>query len=200
MTHDRTHDAVPFAVASGRPSVASSRRLTVTLFAAALVAFVLPFGTVSCGEPVSFTGVELATASVTGSDDELVDQIEAQGTLFALIAAASALLGLGLALAGRRGQGSIALVGLLALLFLPWLAGLGLTDFQVHEGFELAAASLLVIVALRARLLIRRRRARDRRTWPALAGVWMLGLYVAVTVALCVSSAGSLEAAGGLPS
>ena len=75
-----------------------SRSLAVALFAAALLAFLLPFGTVSCGEPVTFTGLELATSTVHGDDEALVDDIEGQGAFFAILAAISVLAGAGLCL------------------------------------------------------------------------------------------------------
>ena len=112
------------------------------LFAAALLAFLFPFATVSCGEPVTFTGLELATARVaddapTADQREFGDEIESNGTVLALIAVVAAAVGLGLAIAQVRGVGLAALVGLLALLLLPWSAATAMADFAVHGGYVL---------------------------------------------------------------
>ena len=51
-----------------------ARGLTASLFVAALLAFLLPFGTVSCGTPVTFTGLELATSQIHGDDPKFVQE------------------------------------------------------------------------------------------------------------------------------
>src|SRR5262245_41441829 len=160
----------------------SSARLAIpTLFAVALLAFLLPFGTVSCGTPVSFTGVELATAHVAGDDDVVVDGANGTPAVVAAFAAVAAAAGLLLALAGVRGQGTSALTGLLALLLLPWMTGLA--EFRVHEGFVLSVAALASIVAWRSRVLVVRRRAARWRVWPAVTGIVLLVLGGGLTVA-----------------
>ena len=171
-------------------SAAGAGRLTVSaLFAAALLAFLLPFGTVSCGTPVTFTGLELATANVAGDDEYVVDEANGTPALVAAVAALSAVAGLLLALAGARGQGTSALVGLLALLLLPWMTGLA--EFQVHVGFDLAVAALATVVAWRARLLIGRRRAARLRIWPAVSGSVLLVLFAGLTILYCVGASAS---------
>ena len=174
----------------------SSRGLTATLFAAALLAFLLPFGTVSCGEPVTFTGLELATSTVHGDDEALVDDIEGQGAFFAILAAISVFAGAGLALVGQRGQGTAALVGLLSLVALPWIAALqplGSPDFIVRSGYLVSAGSLVVIVGIRAALLVRRRRAAGSRTGWAAAGLCLLFILLLLTFMVCLSASLSFE-------
>lgn len=194
MTHPGSHPVAAVSPRAGGGVATGSRSLTATLFAVCLLAFLLPFGTVSCGEPVSFTGLELVTASVTGEDAELVREIEGQGIVLALAVVVAALLGLCLALAGLSGQGWSALAGLVALLLLPWVAALGLADFRIQAGFQLAGASLLAVVGVRARRLIGQRRAARRRIWPSIVGLVVFGLFVGVTAALCVSAASGLPA------
>ena len=178
---------------------ASAARLTAsTLLGAALLAFLFPFATVSCGEPVTFTGLELATARVasdapTSDEREFGDEIESNGTTLALIALVAIALGLGLALVELRGAGAAALVGLLALLLLPWSAAASMADFAVHGGYVLATGALTVLVGLRRIQAVSRRSREHRRRWPAvLAGIPLVAL-VGVTVLLCVGSARSFD-------
>ena len=173
---------------------AEARLGTVTLFAAALLAFLLPFATVSCGDPVTFTGLELATATVaddmhTGTEREFAAEIESNGTALALLVLAASATGLGLAAFGVRGWGASALVGLVALLLLPWVAAAALADFAVHEGYVFSAAALTAVVARRRVAAVRRRRSEGVRVWPAvLAGVPLVAL-LAITALLCIESA-----------
>ena len=81
---------------------ARSRRLPATLLVAAFVGFLLPFATVSCGTPVTFTGIELATANVPseGIDDtEFAGEVESNGTTVAAFALGLVVLALALLLA-----------------------------------------------------------------------------------------------------
>ena len=180
------------------PQVAS-RRLTGTLFAVALLAFLLPFGTVSCGEPVSFTGAELATASVSGPDGEFVREVEGGGTLLAAVAAAAAVVGLALSIAGRGGGLASGATSLIALLLLPWSAVSELADFEVGAGFELAVTALLVIVGVRTAQTIRSRRASGRAVGAIVVALIVLAAFVGVTAALCVDATRSFETAAGSP-
>jgi hypothetical protein len=172
---------------------ATAKIAVSTLFGVALLAFLLPFGAVSCGTPVTFTGVALATANVTGDDELIVEEVNANGAVPALVAALAAGAGLVLALLGVRGQGTGALVGVLALLVLPWLTGLA--EFRVHEGFVIAVSALASIVAWRSRVLVRRRKAHGLRIWPAVIGIVLLVLFGGLTVAYCAAASSSFGTA-----
>lgn len=175
--------------------VARSRGLVATLFAAALLAFLLPFGTVSCSEPpTTFTGLELATGTVHGDDEILVGEIVTGGMLFALLGGIAALVGGGIAITGGRGQGSAATVGLVALLLLPWRGWSEMAELEAHSGYVLATGSLAAAVAIRATRLVRNRSAAGRRIWPAATGLCLLALFLAVTAALLVDASASFEA------
>lgn len=174
----------PPSTRAGNEVLLRSRGLSATLFAAALLSFLLPFGTVSCSDPpVTFTGLELATATVHGDDDYVVDEIESQGAFFALVAAAAVLAGGCLAVAGRRGQGSAATVGLVALLLLPWSGWAAMADLVAHSGYVLATGALTVVVGIGATRLLRERRCAGRRIWPAVTGLCLLALFLAATAA-----------------
>ncbi|HEX6724407.1 MAG TPA: hypothetical protein VF073_04115 [Gaiella sp.] len=184
----------PLAPGSARASASQSRLAVSTLFAAALLAFLFPFATVSCGDPVTFTGIELATARVaddtpTADQREFADEIESNGTVLALVALAAIALGLGLAVAQVRGFGLAALVGLGALLLLPWSAAFALADFQVHGGYVLAVGATAGVVSIRRGAAVRRRHREGRRRWPAVLVALPLLALVGVTAALCIESA-----------
>jgi hypothetical protein len=189
--HSTTSLGVP--VRAGRP--ASASRLTLSLlFAACLLAFLLPFATVSCGEPVTFTGLELATGRVAegapADEREFGDEIESNGTKLALIALIAVAVGLGLAAAQAPGVGPVAVVGLLALLLLPWSAWLA--DFTVHTGYVLATGALVAVVGVRRGEAVRRRHRERRRRWPAVLAAAPLVVLIGVTTALCVESGQSM--------
>ena len=190
---------IPRSLPDGATSRSADARLgTVTLFGAALLAFLLPFATVSCGDPVTFTGLELATATVaddtsTFAEREFAADVESNGTLVALLALGAVATGLVLAACGVRGWGASAIVGLLALLLLPWVAASGLADFAVHEGYVFSAAALTAVVVRRRVAAVRRRRREGIRAWPAvLAGVPIAALVV-VTALLCIAASASFE-------
>ncbi|MCZ7589334.1 MAG: hypothetical protein M5U27_10880 [Gaiella sp.] len=174
-------------------STGVSRLTTATLFAAALLSFLLPFATVSCGDPVTFTGLELATGTVedpTHSPTELAfaAEIESYGTVLALVALGAVVVGLVLAAFSMRGSGAAALVALLALMLLPWSAAYGLADFAVYEGYAFALAAAAALVARRRVEAVRRRRREGARILPAvLAGV-LLAIPIGVTAALCIAA------------
>jgi hypothetical protein len=123
---------------------ASSRALPTALFVAALLGFLLPFATVSCGTPVTFTGLQLATATIPadGADEkEFADEIESTGAVLAAGALGAVVIGLGLVAGHIRGWGVAAVTALLALLMLPWLASAELAEFELHEGYVLSVGS-----------------------------------------------------------
>src|SRR3990170_2093696 len=97
-----------------------SRLLSGTAFAAAILAFTLPFGLVSScdGAEVRFTGAELATFSVPADDRqdaELRDSLEHSASPFAIAALVAAGFGLVLSILGRPGVGVSAASGLVAI-------------------------------------------------------------------------------------
>jgi hypothetical protein len=150
----------------------------------------LPFATVSCGEPVTFTGLELATARVaddapTADRRAFRDEIESNGTVLTLIALVAVTVGLGLAAVQMRGAGLAALVGLLALLRLPWVAAGSLADFVVHDGYVLAVAALTGVLGLGRVSAVARRPAAGRRRWPAVLAGLVLAVPVVATMLLC---------------
>ena len=115
----------------------TGRHALTALLAAAVLAFLLPFGTVSCGTPVTFTGLELATAGVPASSDEgheFASEVESSGSAVALLGLLAAVAGLILAAAAVPGAGVAAIVGLLAVLLLPWIASYQWASYEVHEG------------------------------------------------------------------
>jgi hypothetical protein len=124
-----------------RPRRPRGRPFRATLFLAAALCFFLPFGTVSCGDPVQVTGIELVTRSVPGAGIEhgeanFEQEVEDQGCVPAALAFGAALAGLALALWGaRRGWTlGLSLFGLAALGVLRFFAS-GADKVQVEVGF-----------------------------------------------------------------
>lgn len=158
------------AVRPRRPFV--SRRFSPVLFAAILVAFALPFGTVSCeGPPVEFTGYELATWHVqqttppatTDDGESLPGAIESQGSAMALLMLVSAAAGLALGLAGRRGAGLAVLAGLFGTVLL-WGKVFDINSGAEQEsGFVVVTCLFLVLAFWHALLAVRRRRLAPPR-------------------------------------
>ena len=161
-----------------------SRFISTTVFSAALLAFLLPFGTVSCGSPIKVTGLELATFQVQGDDDEFAEEVEGHGSIVALLALVSAAAGFALAAAGRGWRGVVSVVGLTALLLLPLIAVSELADLWLHEGFVLAVVSFSAAGCLRILERVQRRRADGRRSWPYVFAATPLALASALTVIL----------------
>ena len=169
------------AVRTGR----RSRGVPLTLFALALIGFLLPFATVSCDTPVTFTGLELATANVpTDADDELAQDIEHNGTAVAAIAFAFVLLAVALLAAGIRGWGVAAVAGMIGLLLLPWICIGSLADFELHEGYMLSVGALAGVALLRRVDSFSARRKAGRRVWPAVVLGVLLALPLVATVLL----------------
>lgn len=156
------------------------RRVTSTLFAAAALAFLLPFGTVSCsGEEVSVTGLELATHTVDGADepDSLAAEVEDHG-LFALFALVLALVGAVVAALRDRG-GGWAIAGLCALFVLGFNADTMLMDIEYGAGYVLALGSFVLAGLMRFCVRTQSLILEDRRVWP-----WFVGLFAGTPVAL----------------
>jgi hypothetical protein len=133
------------------------------LFAAAVLAFLLPFGTVSCeGETVSFTGLELATMRVPADPDAaprrdggLAADVEAEGGPYALLALVLAAGGLVSAVVRARG-GGFAFGAALPLLVLLFNVAESEPDVDARAGYWLALGSVAGAGALR-------RVAREKR-------------------------------------
>ena len=150
----------------------------MTLFAAAALAFLLPFGTVSCdGDVVSFTGFELATYQVDAdaSSVDLRDDVESNGSL-ALVALAASLTGLAFGAAGRRGGGLCASLGVLAmqLLFLSGVSSLATVEVRAGYWFALFFMGAAGIHLLVVRFAERRR--QRMRIWPPVVGAVLMAL------------------------
>jgi TolB protein len=144
--------------------------LSPAIFAGIVLAFFLPFATVSCDASVTFTGAELATRQVPepAADPAFDDEVEAEGWFLAAVALGAAFAGFVLGLARREGGGVAAAIGTAGLLGLCWQSAANFATVEVHSGFVLAllgyvALSLGHFVAWR-----RRRRALlglPPRTW-----------------------------------
>jgi hypothetical protein len=150
-----------------RPLV--SRRVSPVLFAVILFAFALPFGTVSCeGPAVKFTGYQLATWQVpetappatTDDGANLKDAVEHRASFWALLTLGAAVAGGLLGIAGRRGGGIAASVGLAGVLMLFGATeplSLGGPDVKFEGGFALTAFLYCVLALWHAIVSIRRR-------------------------------------------
>ena len=144
------------------------------LFATAVLAFLLPFGTASCrGETVEFTGLELATMRVPAdptpgpeADGDLAEEVEVEGGPYALLALVLVLGGLVSAVARGRG-GGFACGAAFALLVL--LLNVGEPEPEVHArgGYWLALGSVAGAGAIRATAALGTRRLRKESGEPA---------------------------------
>lgn len=149
------------------------RYVSTAAFAVALLGFLLPFGTVGCdGEQVEVTGVELATYRVPGAERDrsgepnLAQEMEDDGGWVALLALVAAATGLALAAAARGWWGLVSLVGLAAVLVLPFIAAGELADVWIHVGFVLAVVGFSVAGCTRAVDRAQRRRDAGKHWWP----------------------------------
>jgi hypothetical protein len=150
------------------------RIVSVTSFAAAVLAFTLPFGLVtSCdGGEVRFTGVELATYTVPAdpldsSDRDLRDTLEKNAGAFALAALLTAVVGLALAALGIRGVPASAALGVLLMqLVLYGVVLTGDESSSLFVGFWLSLGAFVTagVTALVGAVRARRRTARS--AWP----------------------------------
>ena len=172
-----------------------SRLFSATAFAAAVLAFALPFGAVSScdGEEVRFTGVQLATFTVQPDDSKQGDlhvQVERNGGALALVALVAAAWGLALAAIGRAGGGVCASIGLLAIQLLFWAVLLTSDGGDLFVGFWLALASLAGAATLHLVLAVRARRRSGSPVWTyvvvrtVLALLPTLALFVLVFAAV----------------
>ncbi len=176
------------------------RLLSASAFAGAVLAFTLPFGTVSScdGEEVRFTGGELVTFSVPPDDDpdpELHSEIESNAGVPALCALLAAVLGFALVIGGWTGGGICAAVGLVAAQLLGLVILLS-TDAggTPHSGFWLLVLALAFACLVHLVDAVRARRQAGRRVWgyafarcvltllPTLGAVALLAIAVLSTV------------------
>lgn len=164
------------------------------LFAGIVLTFLLPFGTVSCsGEQVTFTGGELALFQVPtdatdyeGDDASLAETVEGEAGVPAFVALAAALVGFGLGLAGRRGGGVAAAVGLSAMLLLAWKAVTSLATVYVHAGYVLALVGFGTVASYHALAARRRRRSVVAGEPGKPRPRWRRGVTVAAPVLLAL--------------
>ena len=167
------------AVAIRVAAVPARRRLTSTFFAAATLAFFLPFGTVSCGaEEVTVSGVELATFTVDGADKpgSLAADVEAHGFM-ALAALGFAVSGAAVAWVRDRG-GGYAVGGLSALFLLTFNSDTILgPDIDHGPGYVIAVLGLLAAGLARFWMRMSDRSERSERIWP-----WIVALVLGVPV------------------
>jgi hypothetical protein len=133
-----------------------------------LLAFALPFATVSCDtDETTFTGAQLATWSVPEGGqldarncrDDIAGCVEREGSLLAGVVAVAALAGIVLGLwRTPKGEGWCAAAGLVAILLLTAQAlRPRAVDVSLHSGFWVILALLLWATALHAARRLRRR-------------------------------------------
>jgi hypothetical protein len=153
------------------------RRVSPTLFAVIALAFFLPFATVSCdGATTHTTGIQLVTHTVPNGgtirepDCEYIGQcVENEASDTATVALAAALLGLLFGLLGFvRGPGWFALIGLGAIVFMPF-EGL-FADISLEAGWIVAFFGFLTAWIVHTVWAVRRGRRR-RREKKAIAGL-----------------------------
>jgi hypothetical protein len=147
-----------------------SRVLSTTAFAAAAVAFMLPFGLVSScdGAEVRFTGTELVTYSVPAgtSDADLRDTLERRAGPFATAALLAAAVGLALSILGRSGAGVCAGAGLVAMQLLLYAIVTASDGSDLFIGFGLALCSFAAVGVVSLIRVLRARRRVGRTLWP----------------------------------
>lgn len=149
----------------------SARLFSGTAFAGVVLAFLLPFGSVSScgsGEEVRFTGIQLATAQVPADEDvrgTLHQDVEGDATVLAFLILSAAIIGLALAAAGCVGGGVCAGAGLVGL---QVLLGVGLAawdSFDLYEGYGLSLLAFICAGLTHLTVAIRARRRAGRRSW-----------------------------------
>ena len=160
-----------------------SRQTSVsTLFAVAALAFLLPFGTVSCDEEqVSFTGAELATLSVDADPDEpegtLADDVESSGAAIALVTFALALVGAVVGARRDRG-GGWAVAGASGLFLLALRAEMSMAEITYGVGYLLSLAAFAGAGLARFVFRIVDRERRGQQAW-----TWVVALLVGTPAA-----------------
>lgn len=158
-------------IQSKRALGARSRAVSGSAFACVVLAFLLPFGSVSScssSEEVRFTGMELATAQVPPDPNvrgTLHQDVEGDATVLAFLTLLTAVTGIGLAVAGRSGGGVCAGAGLVGLQLILFV-GLAAWDiFDVYEGFGLSLLAFTIAGLTHLAAAVRARRRAGRRSW-----------------------------------
>lgn len=147
------------------------RLFSGTAFVGVVLAFLLPFGSVSScgGETVRFTGIQLATAQVPA--DESVEggtldlDVEGDATVLAFVTLSAAIIGLALAIGGCVGGGVCAGAGLLGLQLTLAVGLVAWNDFELYEGFGLSLLAFMVAGLTHLVVAVRARRRAGRRWW-----------------------------------
>ena len=148
----------------------TQRHLGPALFGLTLLAFLLPFATVSCGQAeTTFTGIQLVTETVPGGGsvnggEQLGEEVEAEASPLAMAAFAAAVVGLVVtALGVVKGPGWLAAAGLISTLL---LGSDGLDPFgptiNFRVGYVLTLLLFIALSVLFAARAIKRRRAKSR--------------------------------------
>ena len=150
-----------------------SRLLSGTAFAAAALAFTLPFGVASScdGAEVRFTGTALVTFSVPADDAqdvELRDSVERDAGPFALAVLAAAVVGLALSILGCSGAGICAALGLVAMQLLLYAIVAMADGGDLFAGFWLALSAFAAAGLITLICEVRARRHARRSVWPAI--------------------------------
>ena len=148
-----------------------TRAVSPALFAGIVLAFGLPFATVSCnGGTVRTTGIELATFRVpdavpparTDEGVPLGEAVERRESIFALATLTAAFAGLVCGLSRRRGEVKAAAAGAVGVLAM-WAASVQVLGAEVEYeiGFVLVSAGFALLLVWHSALAVaRRRRAR----------------------------------------
>jgi hypothetical protein len=147
-----------------------TRYVSPTLFAGIVLAFALPFATVSCeGGDVHTTGLQLATWTVpdghphatTDDGESLVRAIEHRESIWALLTLITALAGFACGVARRKGEAKATVVGLVFVLAM-WWGSMVFADVQYGIGFVLVSLGFPALVVWHASLAFGRRHRRRR--------------------------------------
>lgn len=173
------------------------RRMTSgTAFACVLLAFLLPFGSVtscSSSEEIRFTGVELATWQVPPDDatrGTLHEKVEEDAGLLALFTFSMAIIGLALAIAGRVGGGVCAGAGLVGLQLIVWVGVVTWDGFDLYEGYWLSMLAFAIGGTSHLVAAVRARRRAGRRSWTYALRSTVLALLPTLAIVGLVIAAG----------
>lgn len=148
-----------------------ARVFSGTAFAGVVLAFLLPFGSVSScssGEEVRFTGIQLATAQVPADETTpgtLHQDVEGDATVLAFLTLSVAIIGLALAVAGCVGGGMCAGAGVAGLQLILWVGLAAWDDFSLYEGYGYSFLAFATAGLTHLVVAIRARRREGLRSW-----------------------------------